>query len=93
MPPTNIEASAWTRQITSSGVNHRSPGDSQMTRARSAASSPATRLRSEEARVRRAVDTIGTASSAAAGGERDVRTHPLQYDVASPDARVRCRLP
>ena len=71
MPPTNIEASAWTRQITSSGVNHRSPGESQMTRARSAASSPATRLRSEEARVRRAEDTNGTASSAVGGRGSD----------------------
>ena len=92
MPPTNIEASACTRQMTSSGLNHRSPGESQMTRARSAASSPATLLRSEEASVRRAVDSSGTASSAAAGRERVVRTHPLKYDVTSPDARVRRRL-
>ena len=70
MPPTNIEASACTRQIESSGLNHRSPGESQMTRACSTASSPATLLRRDDASVRRAVDTNGTASSAAAGRER-----------------------
>ena len=49
MPPTNIEASACTRQIdVARGVNHRSPGVSQMTLACSAASSPATRLRRED---------------------------------------------
>ena len=76
MPPTNIEASAWTRQITSSGVNHRSPGESQMTLARSAASSPATRLRSEEARVRRAEDSNGAASSAAGAGGATADSSP-----------------
>ena len=70
MPPTNIEASACTRQMTSSGLNHRSPGESQMTLACSTASSPATLLRREDASVRRAVDSSGTASSAAAGRER-----------------------
>ena len=41
-----------------------------MTLARSTASSPATLLRSEEASVRRAEDSNGTASSAAADRER-----------------------
>ena len=48
MPPGNIAASACTRQIGSSGVNQRSPSAPQMARARSVASSPATRARSAE---------------------------------------------
>ena len=75
------------------GVNHRSPGESQMTLARSAASSPATRLRSEEARVRRAEDSQRDGVERRGWPGKRRRTHPLQYDVPSPDARVRRRLP
>ena len=51
-------------------------GESQMTRACATASSPATLLRRDDASVRRAVESSGTASSAAAGRERVVEVIP-----------------
>ena len=52
VPPGNIDASAFTRQIGSSEVNQRSPSAPQIRCARSGASSPATRERSARPRRR-----------------------------------------
>ena len=72
MPPTNIDASACTRQIGSSGVNQRGPGASKMRVWADSKSDPAIRLRTRAAVPlrRRAMSVTRTVRC-----ERSLRTH------------------
>ena len=53
IPPTNIEVSAWIRQIASSAVNQRGPGVYQIRRWADSNSGPAIRIRTAPASVAR----------------------------------------
>src|SRR6476620_6701745 len=74
MPAGNIEASAWTRQIGSAGVNQRGPSAPQMRSALVRASSPATLERRAWASWRRAPLVTGsrTDTSVRAASPRDL---------------------
>ena len=61
-PPTNIDASAWTRQMGVPGTNHRSPGASKSSAARSGALEPTTRERTWSANQSR-IESLGICPS------------------------------